>query len=144
MMKYINARFIISVYVNVVNIWAKELSVCYINLHTFGEEENDVYISTKKWRVKLTFEICINPCIFIIYSFTDILIMGLEKGLTAFAGKEYIIVLEENLEVTPDFLHYFGQTLHLLDKDETILTVSAWNQNGKMKTQLSPNNVSSI
>ena len=64
--------------------------------------------------------------------------MGLEKGLSAFSGKEYIIVLEENLEVTPDFLHYFGQSLHLLDKDETILTVSAWNQNGKMEPSLVP------
>ncbi|XP_072026624.1 protein O-linked-mannose beta-1,2-N-acetylglucosaminyltransferase 1-like isoform X1 [Amphiura filiformis] len=58
------------------------------------------------------------------------LINGIERSLTAFPGNEYIIILEEYVEVTPDFLHYFSQTLPLLDKDNTILTISAWNQNG--------------
>ncbi|XP_038054341.1 protein O-linked-mannose beta-1,2-N-acetylglucosaminyltransferase 1-like [Patiria miniata] len=52
------------------------------------------------------------------------------RALELFKGKENIILLEGYLEVTPDFLRYFSQTLHMLTKDPTILTVSAWNPNG--------------
>ena len=58
---------------------------------------------------------------------------ALQRSLTAFPGKEFIIVLEDFLTVTPDFLHYFSQTLHLLEEDDTLMTVSAWNPNGRFK-----------
>ena len=45
--------------------------------------------------------------------------------------KDCVIVLEEDLIVSPDFLYYFHYLKPLLDKDETLLTVSAWNDNGK-------------
>ncbi|XP_014676599.1 PREDICTED: protein O-linked-mannose beta-1,2-N-acetylglucosaminyltransferase 1-like [Priapulus caudatus] len=41
-----------------------------------------------------------------------------------------LIVLEEELILASDFLHYMGQLLPILDKDESICSVSAWNVNG--------------
>ena len=40
------------------------------------------------------------------------------------------IVLEEDLVVGSDFLAYFSQTMHLLERDTTLLTISAWNDHG--------------
>ncbi len=43
---------------------------------------------------------------------------------------EYTVVLEEDLEVSPDLFSYFSQTLQLLREDETVYCVSAWNDQG--------------
>eukprot|EP00123_Amoebidium_parasiticum_P016479 comp23449_c0_seq1/m.39126 comp23449_c0_seq1/g.39126 ORF comp23449_c0_seq1/g.39126 comp23449_c0_seq1/m.39126 type:complete len:757 (-) comp23449_c0_seq1:146-2416(-) len=48
------------------------------------------------------------------------------------------IVLEEDLEVSADFLYYFSQTLPLLAQDPTLLTISAWNDNSYEKTSADP------
>ncbi|KAL3318371.1 mannosyl (alpha-1,3-)-glycoprotein beta-1,2-N-acetylglucosaminyltransferase, partial [Cichlidogyrus casuarinus] len=42
-----------------------------------------------------------------------------------------LIILEDDLEVSPDFFHYFSTTLPILKKDSSIYCVSAWNDNGK-------------
>jgi len=42
-----------------------------------------------------------------------------------------VIILEEDLEIAPDFYEYFGALSPLLDQDEQLLTVSAWNDNGQ-------------
>ncbi|XP_061711071.1 alpha-1,3-mannosyl-glycoprotein 2-beta-N-acetylglucosaminyltransferase-like [Cydia pomonella] len=42
-----------------------------------------------------------------------------------------VIVLEDNLDVSPDFFEYFLGTYPLLKKDPSIWCVSAWNDNGK-------------
>jgi len=42
-----------------------------------------------------------------------------------------VIILEEDLEISPDFFEYFGALSPLLDRDEHLLTVSAWNDNGQ-------------
>ncbi|KAL4236885.1 Protein O-linked-mannose beta-1 [Mactra antiquata] len=47
-----------------------------------------------------------------------------------FPDAEYVIILEEDLQVSPDFFSYFDQTKSLLDKDETLYCVSAWNDQG--------------
>ena len=39
-------------------------------------------------------------------------------------------MLEEDLIVSPDFLNYFHYLLPLLKADDTLLTISAWNDNG--------------
>lgn len=57
-------------------------------------------------------------------------IRALEFSLTFDVNKPYVIVLEPYLEVSPDFLRYFSQTIHLLERDRSLLTVSAWNENG--------------
>ena len=41
-----------------------------------------------------------------------------------------VILLEEDLEIAPDFFEYFAATAPLLDADASLLAVSAWNDNG--------------
>jgi beta-1,2-N-acetylglucosaminyltransferase len=43
---------------------------------------------------------------------------------------KYAIVLEEDLDVSPDFFSYFSQTLRLLEEDSSVYCVSAWNDQG--------------
>ncbi|CAK9880883.1 unnamed protein product [Sphagnum jensenii] len=42
-----------------------------------------------------------------------------------------VIILEDDMEIAPDFFKYFEATSHLLDNDRTLLAVSAWNDNGQ-------------
>ncbi|XP_037080422.1 LOW QUALITY PROTEIN: protein O-linked-mannose beta-1,2-N-acetylglucosaminyltransferase 1-like [Pollicipes pollicipes] len=41
-----------------------------------------------------------------------------------------VIVLEEDLEVSPDFVSFFSQTSYLLDVDPSLWCISAWNDHG--------------
>jgi len=41
-----------------------------------------------------------------------------------------VIILEEDLQIAPDFFEFFASTLTMLDNDNTLLTASAWNDNG--------------
>ncbi len=45
-------------------------------------------------------------------------------------GLEGVIVLEDDLEIAPDFFNYFRHAIALMQADPTIWTVSAWNDNG--------------
>ncbi|XP_037068041.1 protein O-linked-mannose beta-1,2-N-acetylglucosaminyltransferase 1-like [Pollicipes pollicipes] len=47
-----------------------------------------------------------------------------------FPEADKIVLLEEDLEVSPDFISYFDQTYHLLDIDPSLYCVSAWNDHG--------------
>ncbi len=49
-----------------------------------------------------------------------------------------VIILEEDLEISPDFYEYFGALAPLLDRDEKLLTISAWNDNGQAKNVRDP------
>merc|ERR1719223_553721 len=42
----------------------------------------------------------------------------------------HVILLEEDLVVAPDFLTLFQSTAWLLDADDSLFCVSAWNDNG--------------
>merc|ERR1711972_330880 len=46
-------------------------------------------------------------------------------------GHDHLIVLEEDLEIAPDFFSYFAATLPLLKGDPSLFCVSAWNDNGR-------------
>ncbi|OSX80918.1 hypothetical protein BU14_0031s0086 [Porphyra umbilicalis] len=46
------------------------------------------------------------------------------------AGYTHAVLLEDDLEVAPDFFAYFSATLPLLDGDASLFCVSAWNDNG--------------
>ncbi|CAJ0937900.1 unnamed protein product [Ranitomeya imitator] len=46
-------------------------------------------------------------------------------------GYKSVIVVEDDLEVAPDFYEYFLSTHYLLLKDPTLWCISAWNDNGK-------------
>ncbi|XP_044507383.1 alpha-1,3-mannosyl-glycoprotein 2-beta-N-acetylglucosaminyltransferase-like [Mangifera indica] len=42
-----------------------------------------------------------------------------------------VIILEDDMEIAPDFFDYFEAAAALLDKDKSILAVSSWNDNGQ-------------
>lgn len=44
---------------------------------------------------------------------------------------EAVIVVEDDLEISPDFYKYFFATYPLLKQDNSLFCVSAWNDNGK-------------
>lgn len=46
-------------------------------------------------------------------------------------GHEAVIIVEDDLDISPDFYEYFQGTYPLLLKDSSIWCVSAWNDNGK-------------
>ena len=43
---------------------------------------------------------------------------------------KYLIIIEEDLDVSLDFFSYFSQTRRLLEEDESVYCVSAWNDQG--------------
>ena len=47
-------------------------------------------------------------------------------------------MVEEDLDVSPDFFSFFGQTLRLLDEDSSVYCVSAWNDQGYEHTSADP------
>ncbi|CAL4196590.1 unnamed protein product, partial [Meganyctiphanes norvegica] len=50
-----------------------------------------------------------------------------DSAFTFFPETDMVIILEEDLEVAPDFYRYFSQTAPLLRSDPTLYCVSAWN-----------------
>jgi len=46
-------------------------------------------------------------------------------------GYDYVIILEEDIEIAPDFFSYFLKARELLDNDKSLFCVSAWNDNGR-------------
>jgi len=46
-------------------------------------------------------------------------------------GYDQVIIVEDDLEISPDFFEYFTATLPLLKADPSLWCVSAWNDNGK-------------
>ncbi len=44
---------------------------------------------------------------------------------------EAVVIVEDDLEISPDFYEYFLATYPLLKQDTSLLCVSAWNDNGK-------------
>ncbi|PKA60812.1 Alpha-1,3-mannosyl-glycoprotein 2-beta-N-acetylglucosaminyltransferase [Apostasia shenzhenica] len=49
-----------------------------------------------------------------------------------------VIILEDDMEIAPDFFDYFEATSTLLDKDKSIMAVSSWNDNGQVQFVLDP------
>lgn len=45
-------------------------------------------------------------------------------------GVERVVIVEDDMEVAPDFYNYFAALAPLLQADPTLLCVSAWNDNG--------------
>ncbi|KAF9804029.1 hypothetical protein SFRURICE_019225 [Spodoptera frugiperda] len=48
-------------------------------------------------------------------------------------GHEAVIIVEDDLDISPDFFEYFLGTYPLLLKDPSLWCISAWNDNGKME-----------
>lgn len=54
-----------------------------------------------------------------------------QESLSAtFAQIQNVIILEEDLQIAPDFFSYFQKLIPLLAQDHQLLTISAWNDNG--------------
>ncbi|GBG85998.1 hypothetical protein CBR_g40811 [Chara braunii] len=46
-------------------------------------------------------------------------------------GYPRVIMLEDDMDISPDFFSYFEATAPLLDQDSSILAISSWNDNGQ-------------
>ena len=64
--------------------------------------------------------------------------ISLSAIFSMFPLATHAIVLEEDLDVSPDFFSYFGQTLGLLAADPSLYCVSAWNDLGYEYTSMDP------
>ncbi|XP_061594867.1 protein O-linked-mannose beta-1,2-N-acetylglucosaminyltransferase 1 [Cololabis saira] len=51
---------------------------------------------------------------------------------------EFAIVLEEDLDISIDFFSFLSQTIHLLDEDDSLYCISAWNDQGYEHTAEDP------
>ncbi|ETO30811.1 hypothetical protein RFI_06310 [Reticulomyxa filosa] len=49
-----------------------------------------------------------------------------------------LIILEDDMQISPDFFRYFEQLTPLLVNDPTVLCISAWNDNGQASFVQSP------
>ena len=54
------------------------------------------------------------------------------RPLTVDCWQAYTIVLEEEVVPSRDFLHFMAQCLPILAKDDSLVGVSAWNENGAL------------
>ena len=61
---------------------------------------------------------------------------SLTAAFNIYPSAEHVIILEEDLDVAPDFFSYFSQTLDLLEQDPTLYCVSAWNDQVCRKTHV--------
>ncbi|XP_074525107.1 protein O-linked-mannose beta-1,2-N-acetylglucosaminyltransferase 1-like [Halichoeres trimaculatus] len=50
----------------------------------------------------------------------------------------FAIVLEEDLDISIDFFSFLSQTIHLLDQDDSLYCISAWNDQGYEHTAEDP------
>ncbi|CAH1773117.1 unnamed protein product [Owenia fusiformis] len=55
---------------------------------------------------------------------------SLTATFNLYPDAKYAIILEEDLDVSPDIFSYFSQTLPLLAEDESLYCISAWNDQG--------------
>jgi len=73
-----------------------------------------------------------------IESYEDQIEFAFNKTAELYPDAGHIIFLEEELVLAPDFLLYMSQTMQLLDKDPTLYSISAWNDNGYKGTSSDP------
>ena len=66
---------------------------------------------------------------------------SLSSTFQIFPNAKYAIVLEEDLDVSPDFFSYFSQLVNVLETDPTLYCVSAWNDQGYEHTSANPSQV---
>lgn len=50
-------------------------------------------------------------------------------------GYPRVIIVEDDMQLAPDFFAYFAATAPLLDADPTLLCISAWNDHGQVSGQ---------
>ena len=58
---------------------------------------------------------------------------SLSSTFQLFPSARYAIVLEEDLDVSPDFFSYFSQLVAVLETDPSLYCVSAWNDQVRLQ-----------
>ncbi|KAK9509119.1 hypothetical protein O3M35_006505 [Rhynocoris fuscipes] len=58
------------------------------------------------------------------------LFQGLKYVRDNFSRKKYVMVIDEGLLLSPDYLFYMAQMVSVMEMDDSILAVSAWNPHG--------------
>ena len=66
---------------------------------------------------------------------------SLSSTFQLFPNAKYAILLEEDLDVSPDFFSYFSQLVSVLETDPSLYCVSAWNDQGYEHTTDNPSAV---
>ncbi|KAG8225720.1 hypothetical protein J437_LFUL008105 [Ladona fulva] len=64
------------------------------------------------------------------YAFCEGIEVAFKFAKKAFPLEKNVIILEEGQILSPDFLFYMAQMIPVLDKDSSLLGISAWNPNG--------------
>lgn len=63
--------------------------------------------------------------------YQSILLQHYKKSLTTsfdrYPNANYLVILEEDLDISVDILTYFKQLLPVLENDESLYCISAWN-----------------
>ncbi|XP_046402951.1 alpha-1,3-mannosyl-glycoprotein 2-beta-N-acetylglucosaminyltransferase-like isoform X1 [Ischnura elegans] len=86
--------------------------------HIRQPDQSDIPVPTKEKKFKGYFKIARHYGWALNYTFYEL-------------GYDTVIIVEDDLEVSPDFFEYFLGTWKLLALDPTLWCVSAWNDNGK-------------
>ncbi|PNF19796.1 hypothetical protein B7P43_G14308, partial [Cryptotermes secundus] len=63
---------------------------------------------------------------------------SLTATFNIFPNTKYVIIVEEDLDVSPDFFSYFSQPKRLLEEDKTLYCISTWNDQGYEHTSSDP------
>ncbi|CAG0893969.1 unnamed protein product, partial [Cyprideis torosa] len=66
---------------------------------------------------------------------------SLTAAFEIYADADFVIVLEEDLDVSPDFYSFFDQLMPLLQKDDSLWCISAWNDLAYEHTSKDPSMV---
>uniref|UniRef100_A0A4W3I0J9 Protein O-linked-mannose beta-1,2-N-acetylglucosaminyltransferase n=1 Tax=Callorhinchus milii TaxID=7868 RepID=A0A4W3I0J9_CALMI len=61
-----------------------------------------------------------------------------QLGYQSLPDAKCIVVLEEDLDISVDFFSFLSQTTHLLEEDESLYCISAWNDQGYEHTAEDP------
>jgi hypothetical protein len=56
----------------------------------------------------------------------------------AIATSEWVVLLEDDLDISPDFVPYMEWGKQIMEKDESVFSVSAWNDNAASGFTLDP------
>jgi len=56
---------------------------------------------------------------------------ALNRVFSLYPQAQTVIIVEDDLDISPDFFQYFRSTRHLLFDDPSLFCISAWNDNGK-------------
>lgn len=63
---------------------------------------------------------------------------ALDRAFAREPNRSHVVVVEDDMEFSPDFIRFMRHTAPLLDADPTLMCVSSWNDNGFRHLDLDP------